>query len=663
MHSYNGYPVNDSSAIEIGGCTVRPTRNLLERNGRSIKIVPRTMDTLIYLAEHAGEVVSAEELIGAVWRGRIVNDAQIYKSMSQLRQALGELREDVEFIQTVPKRGYRLVAPVTPARQHGTVSVAGDSGTVPGRKFGFAVGGILALTLAIIVGRSMEEDDPLTWAEASGAVFATPHFSIQASQPEHFANSVAVLPFENLSLNPEDAHFAAGVHEEILNHLTKIDDLRVVARASVLPYAGAAQPIFEIADELRVGTIMVGSVRYADDRVRIGTQHIDAESGSLLWSASYERELADIFAIQTDIATRVATALGARLSRTERKRIEERLTDSPEAYTLYLRAGTTDLSPGLPASLRHLYLDRAIALDPEFAHAYARKANAYSLALVDNVASGAADFTDLAELDRLTRQNAGQALALDPSLGSAYLALGRLHQFRWRWAEAQQAYERAFELGPNDLDLLRLYSQFNSHTGNHAKAIRLAERAMELAPAEPALNFRLGTVFLYAGSHDAAIAAFRETVELDPMYTIAHVSLAIMEGIHGNTAEAVTELRVAEICLGADPLLHLSALIAYGYAQIGRREDVARVLRELENRSAGKRIGAGREAFVSLALGDEEKTLKWLESVIDEIDTMEPDVSYYSLMLLTANAFSDPVLDEPQFQAVRDRIEARSGLQ
>jgi TolB-like protein/DNA-binding winged helix-turn-helix (wHTH) protein len=413
VHSYNGDSVNDSSAIEIGGCTVRPTRNLLERNGRSIKIVPRTMDTLIYLAEHAGEVVSVEELIGAVWRGRIVNDAQIYKSMSQLRQALGELREDVEFIQTVPKRGYRLVTPVTPARQHGTVSVAGDSGTVPGRKFGFAVGGILALTLAIIVGRSMQEDDPLNGAEASGAVFATPHFSIQASQPEHFANSVAVLPFENLSLNPEDAHFAAGVHEEILNHLTKIDDLRVVARASVLPYAGAAQPIFEIADELRVGTIMVGSVRYADGRVRIVVQLIDTATGAQLWSEAYEHDFSEIFTIQTDIATRVAMALEARLTAAQQLTIQQQLTDSPEAYALYLRAGATDLALGLPTSLRHLYLDRAIALDPEFARAHARKANAYTLSLVNNVASGAADLTDLAELDRLSREHAEKALALD----------------------------------------------------------------------------------------------------------------------------------------------------------------------------------------------------------------------------------------------------------
>ncbi len=638
--------MNESSTIEIGGCTVIPSQNLLEYDGRSIKIAPRTMDALVYLAEHAGEVISTEELIGTVWHGRIVNDTQIYKSMSQLRRALGELRDKTDFIQTVPKRGYRLVAPVVSKDRQVSASPARNPGRINSRTLGLAVGGILTLVLVIIAAMNP----------------TTPSSGDQTSQPEPSARSIAVLPFENLSPNPDDAYFAAGIHEEILNYLTKIGDLRVIARAATLPYAGMLRPISEIAAELRVGSVMVGSVRYTDDRVRISTQLIDAGTGSQLWSASYERDFEDIFTIQTDIATRVATALEAQLSLTEQQRIEERLTDSPEAYTLYLRAGTTDLSPGLPTSVRHLYLDRAIALDPNFAHAYARKANAYSLALVDNVASGAADVTDLIDLDRSTRYSAEKALALDPNVATAHLALGRLHQFRWRWAEARQAYERAFELNPDDLDLLRLYSQFNSHAGNHAKAIRLAQRALELAPTEPGLHFRLGTVFLHAGGRDTAIAAFREAVELDPMYTIAHAYLAIAEGIHGDADEALTELRVAEICLRNNPLLHVSALIAYGYSQIGRGEDVTRVLDELERTAAGRRIGAGSGTLVSLALDDEDKALDWLESVLKKIEAMEPDVSYHSLMLLIANAFSDPVLDEPRFQAVRDRIKTRSNV-
>jgi len=646
VHSHNGQTVNDKSMIEVGGCTVIPSQNLLEYSGRSIKIAPRTMDALVYLAEHAGEVVSTEELIGTVWHGRIVNDTQIYKSMSQLRRALGELREKTEFIQTVPKRGYRLVAPVVSKDRQVSTSLARNPGGINSRTLGLAVGGILTLVLAVIAGMNS----------------TTPSSGDQASQPQPqpSARSIAVLPFDNLSPNPDDAYFAAGIHEEILNYLTKIGDLRVIARAVTLPYASAARPISEIAAELRVGSVMVGSVRYTDNRVRINTQLIDARTGSQLWSASYERDLEDIFSVQTDIATRVAAALEAQLSLTEQRRIEERLTDSPEAYTFYLRAGTTDLSPGLPTSVRHLYLDRAIELDPEFANAYARKASAYSLALIDNVASGAADVVDLTDLDRLTRHNAKKALALNPKLATAHLALGRLHQLRWRWTEARQAYERAFELSPDDLDLLRLYSQFNSYAGNHAKAIRLAQRAVELAPSESGLQFRLGTVFLHAGGHDAAIAAFREAIELDPMYTIAHAYLAIMEGIHGDADEALSELRVAEISLSNSALPHVSALIAYGYSQIGRGEDVTRVLDELDRTAAGRRIGAGSRAFVSLALDDEDTALGWLESALKKIEAMEPDVSYHSLMLLMTNAFSDPVLNKPTFQTARDRIESRS---
>jgi Flp pilus assembly protein TadD len=192
--------------------------------------------------------------------------------------------------------------------------------------------------------------------------------------------------------------------------------------------------------------------------------------------------------------------------------------------------------------------------------------------------------------------------------------------------------------------------------GKHAKAIRMARRAVELGPEKAGLHFRLGTVLLNARNHDAAVIALRKAVELDPRYTIAHIYLGIVECVRGNNEEAATELHVAERSSSYDSMPHLAVLTAYGYSRIGRRDDVERVLDKFEEMAASSPVGAGSEAFASLALGDDDNALDWLQSAIDKIENQEPDVSYYNLMLIKANAFSDPLLDELRFQELRSRL-------
>jgi TolB-like protein/Flp pilus assembly protein TadD len=484
----------------------------------------------------------------------------------------------------------------------------------------------------------------------------------EESRRGQFAGPLAVLPFDNLGSSDEDVYFAAGIHDEILNQLTKITDLKIVSRSSVLPYAGERRAASEIAAELRAGAVLVGSVRYADSRVRIYTQLIDAGTDAQIWSASYERDFEDVFAIQTDIAIHVATALEAQFNVVERRWQEERLTDSSEAYTFYLRAGASAVTPGLPNSVRHLYLDQAIALDPGFAQAHARKADVYAAELVGNFSSGAADLYDLDDMDRRVRTSAETALALDPDLESAYLALGRLHQYRWRWAEAQQAYERAFELAPDNPDVLRALALFDSHMGDHVNAVSLATRTTELIPTQSGGRFRLGTTNLYAADHDSAVAAFRKTIELDPSHTLAHIYLAILQGVRGDIEEALMELQVAERTLGDDPLPHIIALIAYGYSRAGHSEDAERLVRRVETMGVEQPVGNGTCMFIALARGTEEQSLACLRSAVDAIENQIPDVSYHNLMLAMANVFSDPVLEKVEFRALRGQAYSRFSL-
>ena len=635
---------------------VRPSLNLIECAGHSTRISPRAMDTLVHLAARAGEVVSGDELIDAVWRGRVVYDAQIYKIISELRRAFRDHGNGESFIQTVPKRGYRLVAPVMPAQPRESSARFGQSAMSSRAMFGYAATAVVVLAFLVFAGGFPGEERRLPGVVAPPAPDSPAAFDGEF-QPAPFAGSLAVVPFDVLGSSDEDAYFAAGFHDEILNQVAKTTDLQIASRSSVLPYAGQNRSASEIGAELNVGAVLVGSVRYADDRVRIYMQLINAESDSQIWSASYERDLDDVFAIQTDIALRVATALDGQLDVQERLRQAERLTESPEAYTLYLRAGATAVTPGLPSAVRHQYLDQAIALDPTFAEAHARKADVYVVSMVDSFAAGTASRYDLDEIDHQARTSAETALALDPGLASAYMALGRLHQYRWRWVEAGQAFERASVLNPDDLDVMRTYAQFSAHAGDHVKAVSLAKRATALAPTQSGLLFREGSAHLYAGDYALAVAAFHNSIEMNPRHALSRIYLAIVEGIRGNSEEAITELNVAEQQLGDDPPVHMAALIAYGYSRFGHQEGAARMIHKVKAITAGVSPGNGSTIFLALARGDKETAFEALHLATAAMSSQLPDVSYHNLMLAKANVFADPELDEQAFRHIRDRID------
>jgi adenylate cyclase len=466
-------------------------------------------------------------------------------------------------------------------------------------------------------------------------------------------DSIAVLLCDNLSPDPDNAFFAASLHEEILNQLVKLSALNVIGRSSVLQYADAARPsIPEIADALRVESIMECSVSYADDQVAIAAQLIDGETGTHLWSERYYRPFRDVFGIQADIAMNVANALEAEFSLTEQQSIEKQPTDSPEAYALYLRA----LGFSLPADERLRLLDRALTFDPDFALAYAQKARDYGASIVDSF-NEAAGRRDPAEAEALIVENAEKALALDATVGRAHAALAAAYSFTWRWSDALKAYERAYELSPNDDVVLGGYANFLSNTGYPERAIEVSQRRIDLNPGDGSSFMALGQAYAGAGRHEAAREALQTCAESSsPVASLCLAQLASVEDRLGDRDAAARWLNAAE-ALVQEPISPLFAsIIAHGYSVIGRQEDATRMCNRLAELADRRTIGVGVRALCYVAVRDEERALESLTDAVRKAEAHEPDAGYFALITMKLGIANDPLLEQPRFARLLDRL-------
>jgi TolB-like protein len=339
-------------------------------------------------------------------------------------------------------------------------------------------------------------------------------------------NSVAVLPFDNFSPDPDDAYFAAGIHEEILNQLVKLRNLHVIARTTMGQYAGTDKSIREIAAELNVETVMEGSVRYAADRVRVTTQLIDPLTGAHLWSETYEREFEDIFAIESDIAMQVANALGAEFSPVEQARIESVPTDSPEAYALYLSAEVLrarQTQDDIALGLEHI--DRAIELDPEFALGWVEKSFLHNVALIF--------FPERVAEERLASVQAlRHALELDPELPQAHAGLAFVDSGRADWRRAEDGFSRALALGMSAGEIARYQAPFRFAVGDIERAheITLAWQARD--PLDPTALFFLFVQLDVLGDARAALAEYERGKRLFDEWPAGHFNA--MASLLGN---------------------------------------------------------------------------------------------------------------------------------
>jgi TolB-like protein/Tfp pilus assembly protein PilF len=458
--------------------------------------------------------------------------------------------------------------------------------------------------------------------------------------PSPAAKWVAVLPFANMSADPENEYFSDGITDDIITHLSKIADLTVISRTTVMRYKGSEMSVGEIGGELGVKNILEGGVRRVGDRVRISAKLIDAATDANLWAETYDRELTDIFAIQTEVAERIAAALEATLTADERERIERPPTEDLEAYDLYLRGRYfwSQRGEGIRRGLE--YFRQALERDPDYARAHAGVADCYSLL-------GFYAYLRPHEAFPAARTAALAALEIDEGLDEAHASLGFVKLFYdWDAPRAAAEFRRALALNPSSAQAHYWYSSAFLNTGRYDESIAEAERAVELDPLSLHANTVLAWQLLGVRRYAEAREQLRRTIELDSGYAIAHWLLGGTYLFNARVAESLTHFERA-VDLSAGSSWFLSSLGA-AYARLGDESRARQILAMLEERSQREYVRPFGFAMIHLGLDEKTETLDFLEQAFEGRD---PD-----MISLHYHPAWDDLRSEPRFIALVERV-------
>jgi serine/threonine protein kinase/tetratricopeptide (TPR) repeat protein len=454
--------------------------------------------------------------------------------------------------------------------------------------------------------------------------------------------SIAVLPLKNLSANPENEYFSDGITEDIIAQLSKLGDLRVIAATSVQHYKNSGKTVPEIGRELGVATLLEGSVRRAGDRVRIVSELVDARTSQQLWAETYDRDLRDIFAIQTEVSRSIAVALKGELSPAESARLEAPARDV-DAFNLYLK-GRYYWNERTPDGLKKAidYFQQAIAKDPTYALAYAGLADSYNL-LAQYGINPAEDVRPRA------KEAATRALALDPTLAEAHVSQALIEHAEFGWAAAEAEYRRAIDLNPSYATAHHWYANYLSQLGRFDEAVAEIKRAQQLDPLSIGINTAFGAVLYLARRNDEAVAQLRTTLEMDPKFALAHGALAEVYIQKRAYAQALEEYNAVKAITGDTS--DLRASLGYLYAVSGRPRAALQLVDELGRRRGPEAAAPGSLAVVYAALGQKDLAFAWLDKAYAERDAW--------LVFLKVEPKFDNLRSDPRF----DMLLRRTGLE
>jgi TolB-like protein/class 3 adenylate cyclase/Tfp pilus assembly protein PilF len=422
---------------------------------------------------------------------------------------------------------------------------------------------------------------------------------------------IAVLPFANLSPDPQDEYFADGMTEEVISTTSSISGLTLIARTSVMGYKGTTKKVEEIGKELSVGTVLEGSVRKAGNRLRITVQLIDVQSQGHLWVQSYDRDFDDVFAVQSDIAKRVAETLRVQMLPNETRQIEKEPTKSTEAYTLYLKGRyywNERNREGIDKAVK--YFEEAVKMDPKFALAYTGLADCYLIY---------SDYGWLMprEANPKARECALKAIEIDPRLAEAHASLGMLdYYYEWKWDDAEKEFKRAIELKPSYATAYHWYSHFLRFMGRYNEAYEQIKRASTLDPLSRIIGVDLGENMLLIGKVPEAIKQTEKVVEAYPDYAFAHLELGFAYYLDSRTDKAINEVRKALELSSGDPLYKANFALLLGLT--GRRDEANKIIEGLKELSKTTYVDNGTVAVALFGVGSTDEAFRYLEKAYEE---------------------------------------------
>ncbi len=629
---------------EFGPYRLDASRCLLHRDGETVPLTPKAFDLLLALVEYHGEIISKDELMQRVWPDSFVEDGNLTYNVSVLRKALGERAGEHHYIVTVPGRGYRFVAAVNEASSAEVEAAAPElNGASATRTTDINQSNETTVNLSTRVARPR-----LAFAIVALAVAALVVvggyllFKRRAPSPvgesgQTSIRTLAVLPFENGSGDAEMNYLSDGISESLINSLSQLPGLKVIARSSSFKYKGKEIDPQEIARALGVEAIVTGRVLQRGDNLSISVELIDTRDKTQVWGEQYNRRATDLQVVQSEISREIAAKLRLKLSSAEQQQLAKRETVNPQAYERLLNGRSYANNGGTENRKRAVECyQQAIALDPAYARAYAELSVGYMNLVIPGLVDPK-EFIPKAEAAAL------KALELDERLVEAHLALAWIKINTWDWAVAGREFNRAVELNPNHPLVHRRYSYYLSLIGRHEEAIAEAKRARELDPLSTNINWNVGYQLLLARQNDQAIEAARRLLELDQNSPEAYALLAYAYTAKGQYVEAFAAYQEA-IKLG-DNSSDLQIYLGAAYAKAGERAKAQAILRRLEGQEY---VSPGALGALYIALGEREKAFAALERAYADHDNQ--------MRTLGVDPNFDPLRTDPRFQDLLRRV-------
>jgi len=605
--SISSHPKN--KVARFGVFEVDFERFLLKKGGLRVRLQDQPFQVLELLLNRPGEIVTREEIRQELWPVNtfVEFDGGLNTAIKKLRTALNDSAETPRFIETVPRRGYRFVAPVVFSEHAVTVppleveeqSATPDS-VIPSSAF------LPTETDSTTVQFSPRWRSLTPWFLGSALLLLAivGYLLWQVRKAEPTVRSIAILPLQSLSSDPTQEYFSDGMTDEITTDLAKIRSLRVISRTSMMRYKGTNKSIPEVASELHVDAVLEGSISRSPDRVHIRAQLIRASPEEHLWAESYDRPIADEVTVQGELAQQIANAIRAELTAGERAELSRPRPIDPEAHSLYLK-GRYFWNKRSPDGYRKAteYFQAAIQRDPNYAAPYAGVADAIVF-LGDPAGQKAAAAK--------ARPYAEKALQLDDQLVEAHASLGLIaRDYDFDWAELERRLKRALEINPNYATAHQWYGDaYLNPEGRMDEALLELRKAQELDPLSAIIATDLAKQFYFLRRYDEAIAQLRKALELDPQFVQAHMLLQRSLMAKGMFVEAASELESTKSLCAAERYL---AEISFLHARAGDKDKARQELQELLTLSSQQSVDPVWAAMALAGLADRDRSFQWLE--------------------------------------------------